>query len=66
MIMLRRLTYPNRWCDLQSIFGRSQSELCLIFKNVSLGSYHYLVGGGGRATPFSSKFGDGQAFLNWT
>lgn len=35
MIMLRRLTYPNRWCDLQSVFGRSQSELCLIFSKVS-------------------------------
>ena len=31
MILLRRLTYPNRWCDLQAMFGRSESELCLIF-----------------------------------
>jgi hypothetical protein len=34
MILLRRLSYPNRWCDLTVIFGRSQSELCLIFNEV--------------------------------
>ncbi|KXJ13659.1 hypothetical protein AC249_AIPGENE27169 [Exaiptasia diaphana] len=31
MILLRRLVYPNRWCDLVELFGRSESELSLIF-----------------------------------
>ena len=34
MILLRRLAYPNRWCDLVGIFGRSESQLSLIFKKV--------------------------------
>ncbi|XP_028410541.1 uncharacterized protein LOC114533238 [Dendronephthya gigantea] len=34
MILLRRLVYPNRWCDLVSIFGRSESELSLIFNKI--------------------------------
>ena len=34
MILLRRLSYPNRWCDLVPIFGRSESELSLIFTKV--------------------------------
>ena len=35
LILLRRLTYPNRLCDLVKIFGRSQSEISLIFNTVS-------------------------------
>ncbi|XP_078364346.1 uncharacterized protein LOC144648756 [Oculina patagonica] len=34
MILLRRLAYPNRWCDLVTIFGRTESELSLIFNKV--------------------------------
>lgn len=34
MILLRRLVYPNRWCDLVSIFGRTESQLSLIFNKV--------------------------------
>ena len=34
-IMLKRLAYPNRWCDLASFFGRGESELSLIFNMVS-------------------------------
>ncbi|XP_031554794.1 uncharacterized protein LOC116291725 [Actinia tenebrosa] len=34
MILLRRLAYPNRWCDLVPIFGRPESELSLIFNKV--------------------------------
>ncbi|CAB3981116.1 Hypothetical predicted protein [Paramuricea clavata] len=32
--MLRRLTYPNRWCDLVYTFGRTESELSIIFNMV--------------------------------
>ena len=35
MILLRRLSYPNRLSDLVQLFGRSQSELSLIFNTVS-------------------------------
>ena len=35
MVMLRRLTYPNRLCDIVPLFGRSESELSLIFNTVS-------------------------------
>ena len=35
MVMLRRLTYPNRWCDLVNIFGRSQAELSILFNMVN-------------------------------
>ena len=34
-VMLRRLTYPNRLCDLVPIFGRRESELSIIFNTVS-------------------------------
>ena len=34
MIMLRRLTYPNRLCDLVALFGRKESELSMIFATV--------------------------------
>ena len=36
LILLRRLAYPNRWCDLVPLFGRSESELSIIFKTVYL------------------------------
>ncbi|XP_074633309.1 uncharacterized protein LOC141892072 isoform X2 [Acropora palmata] len=36
MILLRRLAYPNRWCDLVPVFGRTVSELSLIFNKVKL------------------------------
>ena len=36
MIMLRRLTYPNRWSDLVPLFGRSDSQLSLIFNTVNI------------------------------
>ncbi|XP_015770202.1 PREDICTED: uncharacterized protein LOC107348667 [Acropora digitifera] len=35
MILLRRLVYPNRWCDLVDVFGRSNSDLSLIFSKVN-------------------------------
>ena len=34
MILLHRFSYPNRWCDLVPMFGRSESELSLIFQKV--------------------------------
>lgn len=34
MVMLRRLTYPNRLCDLVALFGRTEFELSLIFATV--------------------------------
>ena len=36
LVMLRRLTYPNRLCDLVPLFGRSEYELSLIFSKVSM------------------------------
>ena len=36
MVLLRRLSYPNRLCDLVQLFGRSQSELSFIFNTVRL------------------------------
>ena len=35
MVMLRRLSYPNRFCDLVATFGRDVPELSLIFSTVS-------------------------------
>ena len=35
MILLRRLSYPNRWCDLVPLFGRAVPELSVIFSEVS-------------------------------
>lgn len=34
MILLRRLAYPNRWSDLVPVFGRTVSELSLIFNKI--------------------------------
>ena len=39
LILLRRLSYPNRWCDLVPFFGRSESELSNIFKIVRFYAY---------------------------
>ena len=36
MIMFRRLSYPNRWCDLVPVLGRTESELSLICTEVRL------------------------------
>ena len=36
LIMLRRLCYPNRWCDLVPLFGLSESELSAVFNLVGL------------------------------
>ena len=38
-VMLRRLAYPNRLCDLVPIFGRRESELSIIFNTVSAKEY---------------------------
>ena len=34
MVLLRRLSYPNRICDLAQLFGNLQSELSFIFNTV--------------------------------
>ena len=31
LVLLRRLTYPARYCDLGRFFGRSNTAICLIF-----------------------------------
>jgi hypothetical protein len=33
-IVLRRLAFPARWCDLVGVFGRHESTLCRIFHEV--------------------------------
>ena len=33
-VVLRRLSYPNRYHDIIPIFGRSKGELCIIFNEV--------------------------------
>ena len=35
MILLRRLSYPNRCCDLVPLFRRAVPELSVIFSEVS-------------------------------
>ncbi|XP_068713526.1 uncharacterized protein [Montipora foliosa] len=35
MILLRRLSYPNRWCDLVRIFGRTEPELSMAFDMIT-------------------------------
>lgn len=32
MILLRRLVYPNRWCDLVPVFGRDEPQINEIIK----------------------------------
>ena len=34
MILLRRIAYPSRWCDLVPVFWRSKPESSLIFNTV--------------------------------
>ena len=34
MILLRHLSYPNRWCDLVPSFGRTEQELSMVFNMV--------------------------------
>ena len=34
LILLRRLAYPNRWCELAKLFGRAEPELSMIFNEV--------------------------------
>ena len=34
LVMLRRLSYPNRWNDLCPLFGRPEAELSMIFSEV--------------------------------
>ena len=36
LILLRRLTYPNRLCELQHMFGRPEPELSMILNTVVL------------------------------
>jgi len=36
VILLRRLSYPNRWCDLVPIFGRTEPELSMAFDMVTM------------------------------
>ena len=33
MVLLRKLSYPNRLCDLAQLFGRTQSELSFLFQH---------------------------------
>ena len=35
LILLRGLSYPNRWDDLVPLFGRAEPELSVIFSEVS-------------------------------
>ena len=42
MVMLRRLAYPNRLCDLVDIFGRAEPELSIVFNMVTLRPSLYL------------------------
>ena len=34
LILLRRLAYPNRWCELAKLFARAEPELSMIFNAV--------------------------------
>ena len=31
MILLRRLSYRDRWCEIVPLFGRAEEELSVIF-----------------------------------
>ena len=42
MVMLRRLTYPNRWCGLVPLFTQSESELSIIINTVGVYFVYYL------------------------
>jgi hypothetical protein len=46
LVLLRRLAYPNRWCDLVQVFGRRETELSLIFNEILQDIYrrfHHLL-----------------------
>ena len=45
LILLRRLTYPNRLCDLCQLFGRPEPELSMIVHEVT--NFFVSIGGGG-------------------
>ena len=47
LILLRRVTYPNRLCDLCLLFGRPEPELSMIIHEVTLFFFFWEVGGGG-------------------
>ena len=36
LILLHRLAYPNRWCELAKLFGRAEPELSMIFNEVCI------------------------------
>ncbi|CAH3163303.1 unnamed protein product, partial [Porites lobata] len=42
MVMLRRLAYPNRLCDLVDIFGRAEPELSIIVDDIYTRFNHLL------------------------
>ena len=44
LILLRRLTYPNRLCDLCQLFGRPEPELSMIVHEVT--KFFVSIGGG--------------------
>ena len=43
MILLRRLSYPNRLSDLVQLFGRRKSELSLVFNMVVIIASYVLI-----------------------
>ena len=43
MILLRRLSYPNRLSDLVQLFGRRKSELSLVFNMVMIIASYVLI-----------------------
>ena len=53
LILLRRLTYPNRLCDLCQLFGRPEAELSMIIHEVTL----FFGGGGGGGGGVSINLG---------
>ena len=46
LILLQRLTYPNRLCDLCQLFGRPEPELSMIVHEVNI--FFSIGGRGGR------------------
>ena len=33
-MLLQRLAYPNRWCELLTLFGRAEPQLSIIFNMI--------------------------------
>ena len=54
LILLRRLTYPNRLSDLCQLFGRPEPELSMIIHEVTL--FFGGGGGGGSALIWVNKW----------